>query len=457
MIKPEQLGPLHNKIRELMALTGTPGVAVGLWYEGEEHLAGFGVTNVNHPLAVDGDTLFQIGSTTKTFTATVAMRLVEEGKLDLDTPIRTYLPTFRLQDRKAQEQATLRHCFTHMGGWLGDHFDDTGDGDDALARYVESLAEIPQITPLGTLWSYNNAGLKVAGRVIEVVTSQPYEQVVRQVIFQPLGMEHTCFFAKEAITQRVAVGHNVLPEQGAQVTEPWALARNSNPTGGIISTARDQLRYARFHLGDGRAADGGRLLQAESLRTMQTPWANAGNMADAVGVSWLLDSVGGVQTVAHGGATNGQMSAFLLVPARHFAITVLTNANRGRELHSKLAPWALEHLLALSNPQPVIQPRGASELSRYAGRYVARLTHLEVSVVENGLLVKTIPQGGFPYKDSPPGPAQPPSTLAFVTEEKLIFVDGPLQGGRAEVIYDTDGSVAWLRVGGRIHRYQGRD
>src|SRR5687768_12400291 len=102
-----------------------PGVAVGVQHEGKEHTAGFGVTNVDHPVPVDADTLFQIGSTTKTVTGTVAMQLVESGMLDLDAPVRTYLPDLRLSNEAVAGAVTMRHLFTHTAGWVGDYFEDT--------------------------------------------------------------------------------------------------------------------------------------------------------------------------------------------------------------------------------------------------------------------------------------------------------------------------------------------
>jgi CubicO group peptidase (beta-lactamase class C family) len=102
-----------------------PGVAIGIFCDGHEFTAGFGVTNVRHPLQVNEHTFFQIGSTTKTFTATLVMRLVEEGKLDLDKPIRNYIPGFRMKDADVTQRVTMRHLLTHTGGWEGDYFDDT--------------------------------------------------------------------------------------------------------------------------------------------------------------------------------------------------------------------------------------------------------------------------------------------------------------------------------------------
>src|SRR5690242_14643948 len=102
---------LCDYIVERMAHYTVPGVAVGVLRNGQEYTAGFGITNVEAPVPVDADTLFQIGSTSKTFTATVVMRLVEAGKLDLDAPIRTYLPDLKLKDEAAAAGATLRHLF----------------------------------------------------------------------------------------------------------------------------------------------------------------------------------------------------------------------------------------------------------------------------------------------------------------------------------------------------------
>lgn len=129
---------LSKLIAERMQHYQVPGAALGIIHDGREHMAGFGVTSVENPLPVNEDTLFQIGSTTKTVTGTAAMRLAEMGKLDLDMLVRTYLPEFRMADDTVAATVTLRHLFTHMGGWFGDYFDDTGMGDDALAKYART-------------------------------------------------------------------------------------------------------------------------------------------------------------------------------------------------------------------------------------------------------------------------------------------------------------------------------
>src|SRR5262245_7169670 len=146
---------LDAKIQAAMAEHQIPGVAVGVYYQGQEYVRGYGVTNVDYPQPVDGDTLFRIGSTTKTFTGTTVMRLVEQGLLDLDAPVRTYLPDFQTADPAVAARVTLRQLLNHSAGWRGDDFEDTGPGDDALARCVVGMARLPQVKPRGP-WCHAN-------------------------------------------------------------------------------------------------------------------------------------------------------------------------------------------------------------------------------------------------------------------------------------------------------------
>jgi len=127
---------LGEYIEAEMARLHVPGVAVGVLHEGREFCGGYGVTSVENPLPVDPDTLFQIGSTTKTYTGTAAMRLVEQGKLDLDAPVRTYVPELKLRDEEVAANVTVLHLLNHTAGWEGDMMDSTGDGDGARAKYV---------------------------------------------------------------------------------------------------------------------------------------------------------------------------------------------------------------------------------------------------------------------------------------------------------------------------------
>src|SRR5919202_2376818 len=341
---PALFGDLTEQVRAAMDELRVPGVAVGMLSAGEERVAGLGVTNLEHPLPVDEQTLFQVGSITKTFVGTAAMRLVERGQVDLDAPLRTYLPDLRLADEDVAARVTLRHLFTHTGGWAGDYFEDVGPGDDALARIVSGLETLPQVTPLGEVSSYSNSGFYPAGRLLEVVTGQPFEAALRTLVIEPLGLSMTFFrhWAHQFITHRVAAGH-LAPEGSAApvtVARPYALSRSGAPTGGLVSTVRDVLRYARFHLGDGRAADGTRLLAAESVRQMQQPLVKASYLGTMRGLTWSITETQGVKRVGHLGATHGQQALLTLTPAHGFALVVLANSNRGAALAGRVASWA---------------------------------------------------------------------------------------------------------------------
>jgi CubicO group peptidase (beta-lactamase class C family) len=439
--------PLHERIIEAMERLHVPGVAVGVIHDGAEHVAAFGVTNVDYPAPVIEDTLFQIGSTTKTLTATVALRLVDMGKLDLDAPVRAYLPDLRLADETTAAGVTTRHLLTHTGGWSGDHFLDTGRGEDALAAYVASLAGLPQLTPLGEVWSYNNAAFSLVGRVIEAITGKPYETTVRELALDPLGMRHSFYFPEEVMMHSFVVGHNVVDDT-PQVATPWNLARSANPAGGLTSSAGDQLRYARFHMGDGTTDDGTRVLSRESIALMQTPGVQAAD-DERMGLAWFIRDSGGVRTVRHGGATNGQISTFMFAPARGFALTILTNANRGGELTEEVAKWALEHYVGIVEPTPTPLEWTEEQLAPYAGRYAAALTVADL-VVRDGSLVLELSYSDFPADEPPPAP--PPARVALYAEDRIIVLDGPLKDARGEILRRTDGSIAWLRIGGRVHR-----
>jgi CubicO group peptidase (beta-lactamase class C family) len=440
---------LSEFVRQEMDRLQVPGVSIGVHYEGEDYTAGFGITNVNHPLPVTEDTLFQIGSTSKTVCATAAMRLVEQGKLDLDRPIRAYLPDLTLADDAVAASVTLRHLFNHTGGWVGDFFEDSGAGDDALAKMSANMGHLAQLTPLGEVFSYNNAGFYLAGRAIETVAGKPYEAVARELVLEPLGMNRSFYFAREVITDRVVVGHRV-GENGPEVQRDWELPRAANAPGGVISTSGDQLRYARFHMGDGTAADGTRLLSPASLALMQTPTTPAGNGLTAIGVTWMLRDVDGVRVVQHGGTTNGQLSAFQMVPAHQFAITVLTNADKGGELHRNVVKWALKRYLGVAEAEPMPVEASAEALREFTGRYTTMGSDLEVSIKDGALQGQLIPKGGFPTKDTPPPPTPPPFSLGVDDRGQLVAIDGPMKSSVIDVLRGKDDRITYLRAGFRI-------
>lgn len=432
---------VHAAVEAAVEETATPGTAIGLVHAGEEHTAGIGVTSIENPLEVTPETLFQVGSITKTVTGTVAMILVERRELDLDAPVRRYLPKLALADDDVAARVTMRHLLTHTAGWVGDYFADHGAGDDALARMLGDLPRLPQLTPLGEVWSYNNAGFYIAGRVLEVVGGAPYELLVQRLLFEPLGLEHSLFFTADVMTRRFAVGHHRSEDGPPTVARPWAIGRAHHAAGGISSTVLDLLRYARFQLSDGEG-----ILTRASLDEMQRPHIDAAPIFGSVGLTWGVDDVTGVRLIHHGGGTNGQVAHLSFAPDSRTILAVLTNGQRGGEV----VQAALDRVVgALGGRKPerisvILEP------AEYLGVYRSPLLDAELATTDAGLRLTITSRGGFPTEDSPPMPSPPPVTVEFLERDRLFVPDGPIAGTEAEFLRGPDGRIAWLRLGGRV-------
>lgn len=442
---------LQAYVQETLEELQIPGAAIGIQQGEDSFTQGFGITHIEHPLQATGDTLFQIGSVTKTFTGTAAMLLVEDGLLNLDEPIQTYLPDFVLSDAETAQRVTMRHLLTHVGGWVGDYFNDFGDGDDALQKYVAALADLPQHTPLGKVWSYNNSAFCTAGRVIEVISGQAYEAFIEDRIFKPLGMDKTFFFERDVMLHRFAVGHFV-GDEGPQVAHPWPIPRASSAAGRIISTVEDMLKYARFHLG--LLQDDAPVLPMQSIHKMQEMLVNGDGFATGMGLSWFLDDLDGVRIVHHGGATNGQLAMFFLVPEQDFGAVILTNGSDvGRRFIKRVQRWILEKYVKVTTPDPIPLENQPENLAEYAGTYTAQLSDVSLSVQAGVLILQPIQKGGFPKPDSPPPPQQPPPMeIRFDdTDRFYIAEEGPMKFAKGQFVRDDNGAILGVRVSFRVH------
>jgi CubicO group peptidase (beta-lactamase class C family) len=449
---------LQDQVAELAAELEVPGVSVGIVHEGVEHYGYAGITSVENPLPVDETTLFQFGSTGKTFTATAMMRLVEQGKVDLDAPVRTYVPELTLKDEDVAAKVTVLQLFNHTAGWEGDMMDDTGNGDDALEKYVARMAKLEQVSPLGQTVSYNNASLSLAGRVIEKVTGTTFEKAITDLLLEPLGLTSTYFFPNDIMTRRFVVGHKK-DADGITVARPWAMPRGGNPAGGLTANARDQVAWARFHLGDGTATDGSRLLSRQSLQRMQEPTFDmvGSALGDHVGISWLLAEVGGVRTVSHGGTMIGQYSEFTMVPDRDFAVISMTNCGpNGSEFNDKIVKWALAHYLGLSAPEPEALRLPDAELAPYVGLFETIAATVDITAEDGrlsaGVTIKpamaaVLREAGEEVPDE-----QPPISLALLAGKRDAYVvdEGPAKGMKGYFTRGADGAVDGVHLGGRL-------
>ncbi len=178
-----------------------PGAALGIASGDERIELVSGVANVNTGVPVTTSTLFQIGSNTKVYTATLVMQLVDEGLVDLDAPVRKYLPELKLGDPKAAPKITVRMLLTHTSGIEGDYFVDHGRGDEGIERYVEALSGIGNVYPPGEMWSYCNSGWVVAGRLVEKLRGAPYHKVLHDRLLTPIGAATTTLLMEEMLAR----------------------------------------------------------------------------------------------------------------------------------------------------------------------------------------------------------------------------------------------------------------
>lgn len=360
-------GWLRERLPGLAEEYAVPGVAVAVDAGGQVVEAAAGVLSTATGVEATVDSVFQIGSVTKTLTATLVMGLVSEGLVELDAPVDSYLPGFR--------KATVRQLLCHTAGFEGDVFTDTGKGDDCLERYVELLADVPQIFEPGEMFSYNNAGYSVLGRIVEVVRGEPFDQCMRDHLFTPLGMTHAATDPYEAILHRAAVGH--LDGRPAPV---WAMARSNAPAGSMLAmTPRDLLAFARSHLTD------------DSLRAMREPQVALPDIdwGTAWGLGWTLYDLPGGLVFGHDGNTIGQSAVLRIDPGRDVCVAVFTNGGDRKPLMKEILGRIVE-----VPAEPVPNPTARLDARRYTGVYRSSTSETTVSTDDQGRLwLEQIPLG----------------------------------------------------------------
>ncbi|MEV6291866.1 serine hydrolase domain-containing protein [Streptomyces sp. NPDC051896] len=433
---------------------GVPGVAVAVLIGDEEIHVSQGVTNVDHPLPIDEHTLFPIASVSKSFTATALMRLVEQGRIDLDAPVRRYVPELRLADEESAARITVLNLINHTAG-LDWNLVDADEGDGSLAAFVGQLDRLPLIAPPGARASYSQAGYNLLGRVVENVTGLPFEQALADLVLEPLGLSDTVFDLDDVVVRRFAVGHNRAEDGSLTLARPWksrrAGLRGNNPGGGVVSSASDLLRWARFQLGEGEG-----LLTAETLRRMQEPTVElrGSTLGDAFGMGWFLRGVEGVRTVGHGGSGNGQFAELLLVPERDFAVVSLANCGpEGYQFNQAVLKRALELFLDVVEREPEPLPYDEQRAREVAGRYEIDAMNLDIAL-EAGRL--TLAVGIKPEiraaSDVEMPPDYPAAGIGFLPGDgdEYIVTEGGLKGQKGFFSRADDGTVTGVDLAGRL-------
>lgn len=420
---------------------GVPGAAVAVGADGDLAEAATGVVNRNTAVETTVDSVFQIGSVTKVWTAVLVMQLVGEGRVELDAPVRRYLPEFGVLDPVASDTVTVRQLLTHTGGFDGDLFEDTGRGDDAVGKLVTFMhTHARQVAPPGELFSYCNSGYVVLGALVAKLRGGTWESALRRHLIGPLGVTHMALYAEEAVLFRVAAGH-VGPEQA--VFPRWQLPQSNAPAGSTPCAAmRELVRFGRGLLtGDGTFA---------AMRECQVTLPELGPRTPyGWGLGLMLFEWDGVPVAGHDGSTPGQRTCWRVVPDRDVVVAIATNGGDAIAMIDEVLDRVLAATAGITvppRPVPPAQPVRAAPVP--AGRYASPADAYEVTPVDGGLDLTTIPLGAPAEADAEP------TTMRYVPLEAGVHIGTEREEGVHPLItFLRDGRYLFnLRAVPRYHR-----
>lgn len=382
------------KVDELMADYGIPGVAVGLLHNGQITEFAAGVRNVNTREPATTDTVYQIGSMTKTWTALAFMQLVDEGKVDLDEPVRAYLPGFRVADPDASATVTPRHLLYHANG-IEELYGDPGEDVDVYQRMVANIADAPQVFPVGHTHGYSAAlGYAILARILEVHDGRRWDDVMRDRLFVPMGLTSTNTWHEQVDQSRAATGHLIRSrDEGPFVTPVDYLPRAYGPGGNITSTTGDVLALAHVLLNEGVAPNGKRIISAGAMREMMRSRVAVPDPY-LFGPEWALGLIvcdwHGETVYASDGSTIGQNSRLRVLPDSNTAIVLLTNGSPRDTFYRTVCNEILTDIgLATIPDLPTPNPTLRLDPARYEGVYERLGTRYEVTA-DGGKLYLTL-------------------------------------------------------------------
>lgn len=330
---------LENYVRQVQEKFEVPGLAIAIVKDGKVVLSkGYGVKKLGESHPVDDRTLFAIASNTKAFTATALALLVEEGKLEWDTPVIRYLLGFRLSDPYVTSEITIRDLLVHRSG-LG-----LGAGDLLWwppstydrKEIIHRLQFIPLSTSFRSTYAYDNVLYLVAGEVIEAISGMSWEDFVSERILKKIGMNDSNVWHSRAGQGSNAATPHARINGKVQIVSPFA-SDNTNPAGGINSSARDMCKWLIVQLDSGRIAAKERLFSAKTAKelwAMVTPQKIADPPAElpalrkefsGYALGFGVSDYRGHKMLSHTGGLPGYVSRVAMIPAKKLGVAVLAN------------------------------------------------------------------------------------------------------------------------------------
>jgi len=445
---------LQARLDKLAAEHGVVGAVVAVQHGDTTVSAATGVTNVRTGVPVTTDTIFQIGSISKVYTATLVLQLVDEGLIDLDQPIASYLPEFALADASAASTISIRQLLCHTSGMDGDVFDDFGRGDDCVEKYVAGMSTLAQTSPPGEFFSYCNSGYVLLGRLVEHFRGLSWDAALHKHLLAPLGAVDTVTLPEEAILRPAAVGHLPTGEDGAaQVAPVYFMTRAVGPAGVVTAPAAELIAFARMHLNDGAAPDGTEILSPAAVKAMQELQVRLPDpytLGDGWGLGWIKYTLGNPPVIGHDGATVGQQAYLRIVPDRDIVITLLTNGGGMGGLCEALVRPLLREL-AGAELNPAAEPKSGVDVdvTHFLGTFERTGVRTTIRQDEDGKIwVET--KGTGPLAASLPD--EPPHELVPLDESTLITAEADRRIGRHVTLKFLEPSAEGFRYvhsGGR--------
>jgi CubicO group peptidase (beta-lactamase class C family) len=314
---------INTRMKEL----GIPGAALVI-VQGDQivHLKAFGVAD-GSGRPVTPQTPFFTGSTGKSFTALAIMQLVEADKIELDAPVQTYLPWFRVADPDASKLITVRQLLNQVSGLptaIGqEQLTVTDDSDLAIEKNVRALVNVQLIAPPGQRYEYSNANFVILGMIVQAISGQSYETYVQENIFKPLDMQNSFTSKTEAQQDGLAEGYQKW--FGIPFASPnLPFERGSLPAGYLNMSAEDFGHYLIAQLNDGTYRDAS-VLSPAGIAKIHHPDVQMPNSTDFYGMGWEVQQYQNVQVIGHNGAVPGYTTGMFLVPEKKLAIALVMN------------------------------------------------------------------------------------------------------------------------------------
>lgn len=379
---------LSEGLAALVKKHRVPGALAGVYRQGKVLTAGAGIANLNTGAPMTAGLGFLTGSITKVWTCTLVMTFVDEGKIDLDRPLIEYLPHLRFADPEVTRRVTTRHLLNHSSGIdAGDYIEDFGEGPAANRQYVDVLARIGQIHPIGAYSSYCNAGWVLAGHLLEFLTGSSWHRLLTERVIKPLGATRTFTDAEDGVLHGVAVGSVPDPARPGEhmATPKFLLPKTFAPAGAtLIPTLEDNLLLARMHMRGGVAPNGTRVISEASARAMATRTIDhPSGPASGYGLGWGHSTAGGQVTLSHGGGSNGGRALLVVVPGADFAFATFVNSNAADAFATELHAWLVRDYHPTPPPEPPAPAApGPIDRAPFAGVY-RRMTS-KVTIREEG-------------------------------------------------------------------------